>query len=216
MAINKTCAHCGAAFTTDHNRTKYCGLSCAGIANSARRWGLAENRFWNYVAIPEAVIDGCWLWGGSTGKSGYGAFTALHKFTGETRAHRNAWVLLNGKIPDGLLVCHRCDTPACVNPAHLFLGTGRNNVADMHAKGRWRAGDKSNMPKGERHYARTRPEVLARGERNGAAKITTKTVVDIRALIDAGATQCQAAERFGLSQSQVSDIYRRRSWAHVE
>jgi hypothetical protein len=85
--------------------------------------------------IDKQGSDVCWNWKGSTTR-GYGTF----KPTGSkiAYAHRYMWELLNGPIPEGLLVCHRCDNPTCVNPDHLFLGTKKDNVVDMYSKGRGR------------------------------------------------------------------------------
>jgi hypothetical protein len=76
--------------------------------------------------------SGCWLWTKET-RGGYGYF----RMGGEAwRAHRLAWRLFVGPIPKDLFVCHHCDTPPCVNPAHLFVGTHRKNMQDMREKGR--------------------------------------------------------------------------------
>jgi hypothetical protein len=74
----------------------------------------------------------CWEWPGSLNARGYGA----RKESGEHLAHRITWVIANGPIPEGLFVCHICDNPPCVNPAHLFLGSHRDNMRDMARKGR--------------------------------------------------------------------------------
>lgn len=88
-------------------------------------------RFERYVAKQP---NGCWLWTASLDKKGYGKATV--NGGGWKLAHRVAWELYRGEIPDGLCACHACDTPACVNPEHLFIGTQQDNVDDMARKGR--------------------------------------------------------------------------------
>lgn len=84
-----------------------------------------------YTAEPNT---GCWLWLGRRGARGYGQ-VGFRGF--KTRqAHRVSWLIHNGPIPDGLFVCHKCDTPPCVNPDHLFLGTCQDNLTDMARKNR--------------------------------------------------------------------------------
>jgi hypothetical protein len=89
-------------------------------------------RFWSRVAAGKP--DECWCWIGSKTPLGYG-----HMRIGKQNAysHRISWVLHNGFIPDGLVVCHKCDNPSCVNPTHLFLGTMKDNTQDSIKKGRW-------------------------------------------------------------------------------
>lgn len=93
---------------------------------------MRDARFWARVAKGE----GCWLWQGSVSPNGYGRLTVDGEVVG---AHRFAFELTSGAaVPDGFYVCHRCDNPTCVRPDHLFLGTPKDNVDDMIAKGRQR------------------------------------------------------------------------------
>lgn len=101
-------------------------------------------RFWDKVCFGQP--DACWEWAGARkGSQGYGEFGVNRM---PATAHRVAWELTHGPIPDGLFVLHRCDNPPCCNPAHLFLGTHQDNMADRDAKGR--------VAHGDAHYTRRR------------------------------------------------------------
>ena len=112
------------------------------------------------------------------------------KFGGMLLAHRVAWELAYGPIPSGLFVCHHCDHGLCVRPDHLFLGTSRQNVRDMMAKGR----DQFT------------------GERQHQAKLTEELVREIRQSPETGRA---LAKRFGVTFQTVSDVRRWKHWKHV-
>jgi len=110
-------------------------------------------------------------------------------------AHQAAWTLANGPIPDGLWVLHTCDNPKCVRVDHLWLGTMLDNIADMVAKGRNRT-------------------PVASGEASPRHKVTARQVDEIRVRYAAGGVTQQAlADEYGLTQSAISAIVRRRSWS---
>jgi hypothetical protein len=92
-----------------------------------------ESEFWSLV---DRGGD-CWLWLGRKNSTGYGALGRKYP---DERAHRYAWLITHGPIPDGLWVLHRCDNPPCVRPEHLFLGDALANARDRDAKGRDRNG----------------------------------------------------------------------------
>ena len=157
------------------------------------------NRFWTRVDRSGE----CWLWTGATSPKGYGRFWA----GGVTRrSHRVAWKITNGDIPDGLLVLHKCDTPRCVRPDHLFLGTYADNNIDCRDKGRSAFGD--------RNGSRIHPERLERGERRYNSKLTEADVRSIRKLKGLESQYITAA-KFGVSQRTVCVIQRGNGWRHV-
>ncbi len=140
-------------------------------------------RFWAKVDV--GAPDRCWLWTASV-SNGYGSFWSAGS---NHRAHRVAFAIVHGAVPDGLCVCHRCDNPRCVNPAHLFAGTNAENQADKVAK--------------LRH---------SRGESHGASRLSFADAVEIRRLGASGAKRTALATRFGVSRAVVHDVLANRIW----
>ncbi len=170
-----------------------------------------EERFWQKVNKEGPVPDGhqelgrCWVWIGSKRSKGYGAF--VYARDGEVvqgRAHRYSYELHRGAIPSGVFVLHKCDTPACVNPDHLFLGSNADNVTDMMAKGRHVKGGT---------YRRGNYE---RGAGHHNARLTVDIVRAIRADREAGLSFGNLATKYGLVVGYVYRIIKRTAWREVE
>ena len=183
-------------------------------------------RFWKKVQKYQS--DECWIWQGSKTSAGYGQLWVDCK---QVYAHRVSWEIHYEAIPDGMFVCHTCDNPTCVSPAHLFVGTSSDNVQDMLKKGHHSSqicpekqargishGSVTHpecLPRGDDHYSRKSPELILRGEARSAAKLTEESVRAVRRLVKDGCSQRKIAWMLGVSQSAICHVVSGRSWSHV-
>ncbi len=175
----------------------------------------AKERFWSRIEKTQT----CWLWRGSAHPDGYGRLSVSSTWV---KAHRFAWSLANGPIPERGVIAHRCDTPLCVRPDHLFLTDIAGNNADMKAKGRVASGDRNGtkthperLRRGDGHHARLRPETLTRGEAHPMTSLTEQDVRTIRREHQVGTSMGALARRFGVDKTSIFNVVHRRTWRHV-
>lgn len=171
--------------------------------------GPAELRFEAKTARGEGD-DACWLWTAGKDKDGYGKFTVQRPDgSGQrhVRAHTFAWERAHGPVPAGMVLMHRCDTPACVRVDHLRLGTVAENVADRVAKGRSARGLRSG------HY--TKPERMPRGARHGNSTIGEEQARRVRELLGSGLMPAEIAGAMRISVHVVRQIRAGKTWRHV-
>jgi hypothetical protein len=179
----RTCTLCGTTFLFNATPSKVKagqGVFCSGICQRrGRRQRQQEDSF--RARVGQQTASGCILWVGATDKAGYGRL-------GNALAHRIAWELYHGPIPEGSHILHKCDVPACVNPEHLFLGTNQDNIDDKMNKDRQAKGSMFNRKLTELDVSK----ILARTE-----------------------PQALIAKDFGVDQSLISRILNRKRWKHV-
>lgn len=141
-----------------------------------------------YEAVTES---GCWIWTASVNKAGYGQISMPGR---PMLAHRVCWEFYKGPIPNGKFICHKCDTPGCINPDHMFVGDHRDNMQDMRNKGR--------APKVE----------SAKGDKNKSSKISNETAL---AIFNAEGPQREICKTFNVSRSTLQAIKYGRQWSSV-
>lgn len=155
-----------------------------------------DERFWSFVnkngPVPNHCpnLGNCWVWKGHCRNFGHGTFWANKQ---KTSPHRYSYTLHNGPIPSGLGVLHKCDTPGCCRPDHLFLGDQSANMQDAASKGR-----------------------TTQGTKNSRAKLTEDQVREIRQLVASGERRESVATKFGLSKNAVTPIVNGTGWKHVK
>jgi len=152
-----------------------------------------KTRFESKVSVDD---NGCWEWEGCYKKERYGAFRLASGKT--TSAHRAAYQIFKGPIPEGMCILHACDNRWCVSPAHLRVGTLAENTQEAIQRGRLK-----NPP---RHEGKTHPR----------ARLTEEQVLEIRDLVDQGWRQTDIARAYGTPDSNVNKISKREAWSHLK
>lgn len=170
-----------------HSSRKVCSQACGHRAMTIR----AERTFWDKVV---RMPTGCWEWQATRTQRGYGRVS----FRGRpTTAHRAAYEMTHGPIPEGMWVMHSCDNPPCCNPDHLSVGTPSDNAMDMVRKGR------ANPP-------------MTHGSRIGTAKLTEALVAEIRTRRKSGESVRSLARQYSVSRKTVRNVVTGAYWRHVE
>jgi hypothetical protein len=155
-----------------------------------RRRSLPIDRFHSLI---HKSVSGCWIWTAAKDKDGYGLFSLTRNYV--MRATRYSYLMFNGPILGGEIVCHTCDTPQCVNPAHLFTGSHKDNMRDMTQKGRL----------GLRH-----------GELARTSRLTQSEAVEIISRLKDGECQSRIAADYAVGRSCIGEISRGRTWKHLQ
>lgn len=176
-------------FTLRSGKSKSCGCHKTDVSTERMKkmqldaHGTPQERFFKRFKIR---ADGCWQWTSRADKDGYGILSVKDQ---NIRAHRFSYEHHIGPIPEGMVVCHHCDNPGCVNPEHLFCGTVKDNAQDALQK--------------QRHYV---------GSKNGRSKLFDADVQDIK---DSNLSGPTLAKRYGVTRSTINKIKRGEGWQHL-
>lgn len=193
-----SCLTCGKPLA--RKTRKRCAI-CSGTAGKTLtltdEMRAGRFKFWRNVDKTES----CWFWLGPFDARGYGSFGHNYR---QYRTHRFAYALEHGEVPAGFYVCHTCDNPACVNPAHLWLGTADDNNKDCSAKGRFHGLD--------RKRGAERKKTSHRGTAHYLSPFTEEQVKDIRSRdLSAWGSKTRLCKEFGVSPATIRNILQGRT-----
>jgi len=196
----------------------------------------AVDSFWGKMKV--GGTSECWEWQGSKDAFGYGTCNITHQ-SGTKRAHRVAFILTFGEIPEGIWVCHKCDNPGCANPHHMFLGTPAMNNLDRDRKGRhktlcgeehwsqkkphlirrgerhWTRFKEARRVKGDEHWSRKRPEKCRRGDIHPMALLTSSQVLEVRKMVSEGVNDCAIGRKYKVNRATIRAIRVGKTWKHL-
>lgn len=207
MSASTPCFSTGEMLTNQHAFTMPTAENEVGDVIKGVKPSLKDTkRFWTKVLCGDD-LDGCWIWRGSKKGTGYGEMRLPYK---RVLVHRFSFLIHNGFLDESLLICHHCDTPLCVNPRHLFMGTKADNNTDKANKGRVVA------KSGDEHHFRLHPEKIPRGERHGRAQISEAQARNILLRHSLGEDNTSIANSIGVSRHLVCCCTSRKTWRHIE
>jgi hypothetical protein len=191
------CIQCKAVYLAypSNKERIFCSSKCRYDWQASGSWPLAfyknatkeqlHTRLSEYCNRYTIKKDGCWEWTGTKDKDGYGSVNLDLKNI--KRAHRASWILYNGEIPKGILVCHHCDNPSCTNPEHLFLGTAKDNTNDMINKKRRKQG----------------------------TRLKNFQVTEIKKLLETKKATNQIATMFNVCRATIDNIKYKKAWTNL-
>ncbi len=183
---SRRCLYCGKPFVPRSTIREWCS------PDHKRKWQTRERRQLRFFSNIDFNPDenGCLNWIGYKHPNGYGGMNGGY-------AHRLAWRIFRGEIPQGLCVLHHCDNPSCVNPAHLWLGTKGDNARDRNGKGRGKA------------YGGV-------GENCPQAKLCKKDVIRIKQMLKSGISRSSIGKSYGVGYGTIYNISVGKSWSHIK
>lgn len=190
--IKKTsCKECHIEFVFNATKKtplmKFCSQKCMGSSYKKRAIQTIQEVYYK-KCIKQ---DGCWAWNGNHDSDGY---STLYFNKKTLKGHRVSWIIHNGEIPGRLFVLHKCDTPPCTNPDHLFLGTPKDNWDDMIKKGRG----------------------CYKGSLASNAKLKEEEVIEIKKLLKTKMKRIEIAQKFNVTLSAIKNIRQGKTWSHIK
>jgi len=179
--VKMFCLFCHKEIPVEKKKAKFCDRKCMSMS-------FRSDPVKDFHSLYSVSDNGCWEWTGLIMTCGYGRTTLNGN---HIKAHRLSYTLFNGKIPEGMFVCHKCDNRRCINPDHLFVGTAKDNNADMISKKR---------------------NVVLSGEDVVNSKLKENDVIEIfLSKLD----HREIALKYGITRENVGAIKRKKTWKKV-
>lgn len=178
-----------------NNDRGYCPVNCVWKQVRSKSYQQRRIELFERKTVNE---KGCWIWSGSVGKDGYGIYGPGKLF----RVHRASYILWVGEIPKGLFILHKCDTPLCFNPDHLYAGDAKQNAKDAVERGLHPTGPNSKKAR--------------KGILNTKAVLSENDVLNIRACYCAKTNGPELlSKKYKVDKSTIHRVISRRSWSHI-